>query len=152
MPEPKISYEKVDKKTQRGLVVRAPSWERLYINAALAVTDSLVALDRLEATAREHVSVQGKNQAELMEQWLSAVLSLVNDRKFLSRRIVFDSFDGRTIKATLHGDQHDRLRHGTVEPTTIATDPKLEVGDASAPEPVFFTKFFLNETPNVSAP
>jgi SHS2 domain-containing protein len=146
MPEAKILYDKIEWKAQHGLLVRAPSWERLYINAALALVDSLIGISRVEIQSRKSIDVSAKDQHQLMAAWISAVCSLLTEDRFVPRRIVFEKFDGKKIAAAIHGEAHDRIRHGWVDGITMAEDPVLETGDSSeADGTVFYVKMYFKE-------
>src|SRR5262245_45978111 len=113
MAERKIQYQALDHKTP-GFVVTAPSWERLYIDAGLSLTDMMVRLDRLDTQERHSLLIMGNSKEELMAVWLSELLALFKNQKFLARRIVFNEFDGKKIKATLWGETYQPVKHGHV--------------------------------------
>lgn len=143
MPEPKIVYEKIEFRGQRGLFVRAPSWERLYINTALALVDHLVGITRIESEARQAVSLSAKDLPNLMEKWMTTICRLMTEGRFVPRRIVFEKFDGKSIGAVIHGEAYDPIRHGLIEEISVAKDPELALGEGSDSD--FFVKIFFNE-------
>ena len=146
MPERKIAYEKLQGKSHHGIVVKAPSWQRLYIDAALALTDSLVPLDSIHDTETKTVSVQGANLKELMEHWLKAIILLFRNDKFLCRRVVFEKFDGKSIQARCFGEAYDRIRHGLPGGDFIDVNGlPMEIGEGTGSESGFFVKVFLRE-------
>lgn len=143
MPERKIQYETVSNKADTGLLVRAPSWERLYIDAALSLTDMMVPLNRIDTKERRGLTVIGEGRDGLMLQWLNAVVQLFANEKFLAHRIIFESFDGKKIKAALTGDKFDSVRHGGVTLIKRVKPEHLELSDATSPEPHFYARIFL---------
>lgn len=144
MPERRIEYRTLEHKADTGFEVLAPSWERLYIDAALAMTDMLVKQDLIQTSDRRAVTVAGENRDQLMVKWLNEVLFLFEKEKFLAHRIVFNKFDGKAITATLFGEKYEPIRHGHVSEIKAVTYHQLQLGDKPGPEPVFFARVFLD--------
>jgi len=143
MAERQIDYQIVNQQLNSGFFLTAPSLERLYIDGALALTDFLVKLDRIQAVDTRQIIVTGANRDELMAQWVAAILSLFDKDKFLARRVVFRKFDGRRIEATLHGEKFDSIRHGG-SPNLKSLVPNLmQITDKWDPEPQFSLKLLL---------
>lgn len=145
MPERKITYDRFQEQDRNGILVKAPSWERLYIDAALALTDVIGRLDAVDVVDKERLTASGKNTAELMLNWLNEILKLFREKKFLARRIVFEKFDGKTITATLSGESHKPLRHGVPPEIHVLESAHLSFGDGTNPEPHFFVKAVLSK-------
>lgn len=143
MPERKIEYQPLDRRASTGFHVTAPSWQRLYIDAGLALTDTLVKLDRIKDQDRQVVVATGSNREELMLRWLSGLLALFSQDKFLAKRIVFDEFDGKSLSATLWGESYNPLRHGHVAESKALTSQQVEMGEKASPEAHFYAKVFL---------
>jgi len=144
MPERRIEYQKVSHKSDTGYLVTAPSLERLYIDAALALTDQLVALDLIDTSQKRSLSVSADNPSSLMAKWLSEILNLFEKEKILCRRIVFNQFDGKKLTATVFGQIYAPLRHGHVAGLLSISSEKLQMGDNPNPEPHFFARVFLD--------
>lgn len=143
MPERRIEYQQVSHKSDTGYLVTAPSLERLYIDAALALTDQMVKLDLIDTSERRTLSASADNRTALMAKWLSEVLALFDKEKILCRRIVFNQFDGKRIGATVFGQKYDPVRHGHVAELKAVTHEQLQMGDKPEPEPHFFARIFL---------
>ncbi len=143
MPEPRLDYIKITHKAEAGFSIEAPSLERLYINAALALTDSLVSMDRIGDQERRTIVVQAESKESLMVAWLNRVLLELTQTRFLCRRIIFEKFDGKQIRATLRGEIYSPLRHGHVENVKGVVEP-VEMGEQYEPTIQFFTRVFLN--------
>ncbi len=143
MPERKVDYKKVTNKADVGLFVTAPSLQRLYIDIGLAFTDSLVQLDVVKDTEKKAVAAAGNTREALLLAWLTELLALFQNDKFLAKRIVFDKFDGKMIQATLWGEIYQSTRHGSVPRIKSIRQTPLEIGDKSSPEPHFFAQVFL---------
>jgi len=144
MPERKITYEVLEHTADTGFLVKAPSWERLYIDAALALTDTMVKLDTIADKETRHLSIKADNKESLMVKWLNEILFVFERDKFLAHRIVFDSFDGKSISATLSGEGYAPTKHGSVSEIKAVTYHQLELGDKTEPEPHFYAKVFLD--------
>jgi len=145
MPERKIAYQTFQHQAASGFVITAPSLERLYIDAALSLTDQLSRLDRIESRDRKTVQVSGTTRDELMRCWLNHILDLFEREQFLSHRIVFNKFDGKEISATLWGEVYQPTRHGHVGKVEAVEPGHVEVGDKEKPEPHFFAKVRLGK-------
>lgn len=144
MPERKIVYEPLEHTADTGFLVKAPSLERLYIDAGHALTDQVTRLENIKEKERRTIEVDANDKESLMVGWLNEILFLFEKHKFLPKRIVFNKFDGKKIVATLWGETHEPTRHGHVSEIKILTNHQLEVGEGALPEPHFFAKVFLD--------
>ncbi|NBX67944.1 MAG: archease [Proteobacteria bacterium] len=144
MPERKLSYQPLDHKSDTGFSIEAPSLQRLYIDAASALTDLMVKLDLIEENEKRTISVEAPNKEQLLVKWLNEILFLFEKDKFLSKKIVFDFFDGKKITASLFGEFYQPVRHGHVSEIKAVTFHQLELGMRSEPEHSFFAKVFLD--------
>ena len=144
MPERRIEYQTLEHKADTGFQVTAPSLERLYIDAGLALTDLMVKLEQIQTVEKRSVAVKADNRDQLMVKWLSEILFLFEREKLLVRRIVFNKFDGKSIEATVFGERYEPIRHGHVSEIKAVTYHQLEVGDRPLPEPHFFARVFLD--------
>ncbi len=143
MPERKIEYQQLNQKADIGLQISAPSLERLYIDAALALTDLRVKLDTIKEESRKSLVVQADGKDKLLTAWLGALLDLFAAEKFLPKRILFTRFDGKKIEATLRGETHVPVRHGTAGGFKKVSAKDLEVGEKAVPEPHFYARVFF---------
>lgn len=144
MPERKIEYQRLEHKADTGFLVKAPSWQRVFTDAALCLTDLRVQLDRISDGEKKTVRVQAEDKERLMVKWLTEVLFLFEKEKFLPKRVVFTAFDGRSIQATLWGESYNPLRHGSVSEIKAVTYHQLELGEVPGGEPLFFARVFLD--------
>jgi len=144
MPERPIEYQVLEHKADTGFLVKAPSLQRLYIDAALAMTDMRVKLDRISDLEKKTATVSADTRERLLVGWLNEILFLFERHQFLVRRIVFDAFDGKQIRATLWGQTYDPIRHGSLSEVKAVTYHQLQVGDRASPEPHFFAQVFLD--------
>ena len=137
MPERKIAYDRISIQKDVGLLLTAPSYERLFIDTALASTDFRFPLELIETAEQKRIEVKAKSLAELMAIWLQAVFALSQQDKFLPKRIVFEKFDGTSIKASLHGEKHNALKHGGNDSVTAVVCEGIRLGEAKLPESGF---------------
>ena len=145
MAERKIDYQTFQHQAHSGFVITAPSLARLYVDAALSLTDQLSRLDRIESRDCKEIKVSGGTREELMRIWLNWVLEAFAKDKFLSHRIVFNQFDGKTISATLWGETYQPVKHGHVVEVKAIEAGQIEIGDKATPEPHFFAKVKLGK-------
>jgi len=144
MGERQISYQRLEHKSDTGFLVRAPSLARLYVDAALALTDHLARLNTISDETRNQISLTAADKESLLVNWLNEVLYLFEQRKFLSKRIVLDQFDGKKISATLWGSDYNPIKHGHASEIKAVTYHQLELGYVEKPEPHFFARIFLD--------
>lgn len=135
-------YQRLEHIADTGFYVTAPSLERLYVNAALSLTDHFVPVGKLTSALSKKVSVEAENRERLLVNWLNEILFLFEKEKFLAGRIVCDFFDGKSLKATLWGESYDKIRHGKVSEIKAVTYHQLEIG--STPDNQFFARIFLD--------
>jgi SHS2 domain-containing protein len=116
--------------------------ERLYVNVGLALTDLMARIESIEEKDRREVKISSESAPKLLLKWLNEILRLFEEDKFLARRIVFDKFDGKTIHATLRGEQHEPVRHGSGVSIKKLVADQLELGDSPHPEPHFYVRVY----------
>ncbi len=144
MPERKIEYQRLDRQKDLGFLVKAPSWQRLYTDAALCLTDLRVQLDRVSDGEKRTMEVVAESKEDLMAKWLAEVSALFQKDGFLPKRVVFTRFDGKSIQATLWGELYNPLRHGSIPKDQTITCRTLEMGEIPGSEPNFFARVLFN--------
>ncbi len=146
MPERRVTYEVIGKGQQNGIEVRAPSAQRLFIDAALGLCDYRVALDLVKEQDKESISVEGTSIFELFHHWLDAVAAIYGKNKFLPSRIVFTQFDTKSLKATLTGEAYVSARHGYARPFKSVLLDGLEFGEVGSEiEGEYRGRFYFGE-------
>jgi len=143
MPERLLEYQTLNQKIDKGFQIQAPSWERLYIDSALAIPDQLVNLSTLEAQDRFFIKVSALSPQSLLADWLNEVWTLFEEKGFLTKRIYFNSFDGKTIEATLLGELYDPIRHRHIPHLKRLSETETQVGVLSNGETGFFARVYL---------
>jgi len=144
MPERTLSYETLNQKLDKGFHIKAPSWERLYIDSALAMTDQLAKLSTIESKERFSIKVTSESPSSLLVAWLNHVWELFENNKFLTKRIYFSSFNGKTIEATLLGEIYDPIRHGHITHLDRISEKDTQMGSLQSGDSGFFAKVFLS--------
>ncbi|MBI4405422.1 MAG: archease [Deltaproteobacteria bacterium] len=144
MAENKIEYERLEHKADAGFAVEAHSLERLYINAALALTDMLVPQQTIQELERRAIEVQADDRETLMVRWLNEILFFFEKDKFLAKRILFENFDGKHIESVLWGDTYDPIRHGLASEIKAATYHQLKLSEVTTPELKFRAEIFVD--------
>lgn len=140
MPERKISYHGLEKTTESGFKIAAPSLQRLYIDAGLALTDQMLSLDLIKDSEKHTLNIDGENKEALMLNWLNSVLSLYEKNQFLCKRIVFNQFDVRKLQASVWGESYVSTRHGYLKPIITLKMNQLDMGMGTDPESLFYLR------------
>ncbi len=142
----KVSYEVLEHKSDTGFMVTAPSFQRLYVNAALALTDMRVSLDLIDTGLKKTVEVSADDKESLMVKWLNEILYLFDAERFLCGVVVITEFSLKKIKATLHGQTYIPTKHGHVSEIKAVTYHQLQIGELNKSEngPEFFARIFVD--------
>ncbi len=104
-------YEHFDHTADLGLRIRAASLEELFIEAAHALTDALVAQrTSVRPSERTAIRLEAAERTDLLHDWLAELLYL-----FEAERMVFSRFDvslppGK-LEATAWGEPLNPNRH-----------------------------------------
>ena len=115
MAERKVTYQRLDGASS-GFTLKAPTLERLFIDAGLALTDSWTKQDFIADLERRAIALRAANFQTLLVLWLNELIRLAAQEKFLAKRIVFEKFDGTTLTAALFGELHSPPKHGHLTP------------------------------------
>ncbi len=142
MPERRVAYQTVPNKQQMGLSLEAPSLQRLFIDAGLALNDYRISLDLVRDEDKQTVRVQAGDKEGLMLAWLQRLADLFNEKQFLATRIVFRQFDGKSIDAYLSGETYQPTRHGYAKPIVTITGP-ISIREAPSQDGSIVMTFFF---------
>ena len=104
----------------------------------------MVKLDLIAEPDKKSVTVMADSKEQLLVKWLNELLFLFEHHKFLSKRIVFNHFDGKKIVATIFGETYQPVKHGHVSEIKAVTYHQLELGMRSEPDHTFYAKVFLD--------
>ncbi len=144
MPERQVAYQSIENKKHLGFIVTAPSWQRLYVDSALAMTDKMVSLDLILERDKKTITVTEANPKALMISLLNAVLELFEKDQFLAKRIVFNEFDGKKITAILFGEKYVAVRHGYRTDLKSSNEKAVEMGDSPTEPNQFYAKVTIH--------
>lgn len=118
MAERKIEYRRVQRGKRVGILVEAPSLQRVFLDTGLAFFQSLVTGSRAEIPldpVPKRLALQATNSQGLFKEWAVALLNLYSVERFIVSRAIFEKFDGKTLNAVLHGSAYTPLAHGAFQ-------------------------------------
>lgn len=144
MAERKIIYESLKHQAKGGFLIRAPSLERLLIDAALSFVDQQVCLDLIKDSVKKTVSVEAPSKENLMVKWIQSIHTLSEKERFLPKRIVFNKFNGKRIEATLFGDAYEPTRHGALGKIGAIACQQLQLEESTNGEMHFFARILFD--------
>ncbi|MBY0370724.1 archease [bacterium] len=143
MPERRVTYDTFSQGQQTGIELQAPSLQRIFIDAALALSDWRIALDLVKEESKETVALEATGLQPLLHAWLNACAALHSKKGFLPYRIVFSQFDGKKLTATLTGETYTAPRHGYPRPFTSVSADSLRLEELGGTEGGYSLKFLL---------
>ncbi|HET7842076.1 MAG TPA: archease [Terriglobia bacterium] len=83
----------------------------VFVNAARALQDLSVDLGSIEARETLAVEVNGDNATELLVNWLSQLLFLVDAEGWVFRHFEIASLQETALNGSAQGEKFDRARH-----------------------------------------
>jgi SHS2 domain-containing protein len=107
----KMNYRCFDHTADLGLEVSAASREELYAGAAFALFDLLTDLATVRAGTTREMTVEGKDEAELLVNFLRECLYTWNGEGYLMKSCLVHQLTNHSIKALLRGEPFDPARH-----------------------------------------
>ena len=126
MPKPK-PYEPFEHTADVGVRVHGDTLAALLENAALALADTMVGLDRVEPRREQQITVAASDLEELVVNWLTELLYLfeVEGLVFADFTVTDVSPEGLTAKA--RGESFDPDRHPIAADIKAVTYHQLQV-------------------------
>ena len=109
-----MPYRFFDHTGDIGVTLTGPTRDALFAAAALAFTDSITPLDRVEPRRPEEVAVDAPELDLLLVDFLSELLYRFDTRGWLTRgadMAVRERDGGWTLEGTLSGEKLDPDRH-----------------------------------------
>ncbi|HDL03525.1 MAG: hypothetical protein DRP46_05880 [Candidatus Zixiibacteriota bacterium] len=96
-----------------GIIVTGKTVEELFSDAALGMTEIIVASENLEVRKKLTVELEADSMEDLFFDWLSEVIYLKDAENFLLKNCVMEINEGDRInlRASLSGDEIDPERH-----------------------------------------
>lgn len=141
--ERKVLYDVIAQGQLGGIRISAPSVQRLFIDAGLALSDYRISLDLVKDVDKHTIQVSGTSLEALFKNWLNANAALFNEKKYLPYRIVFTVFDGKKIEATLTGETYESHRHGYPKPFNELSREGFSFQPAPDDAGLFHAQFLL---------
>jgi SHS2 domain-containing protein len=106
-----MDYRVFDHTADLGVEVSAATVEELYAAAAFALFDLLTDLSKVRSGIAKEIVVTGKDQADLLVNFLREVLYLWNGGGFLVKTCLIREATPQRLKALLRGECFDPARH-----------------------------------------
>lgn len=108
----KRKYQLIDHPADLGLRAFGETREELFANAARAMFDQLVDLEKVATHQKSHLlTVEAPNQEELLVRFLSELLYLFTSEEFLPGRLEIIKMDDRHLEAKVWGERFSPSRH-----------------------------------------
>ncbi|MBN2438721.1 MAG: archease [Deltaproteobacteria bacterium] len=106
-----MAYRVFDHTADLGVEVTAATQEELYAGAAIALFDLMADLATVRAGTSRKVAVAGEDAADLLVNFLRALLDGYNGDGFLTKACLVTEIDSRRLRAFLKGERCDPARH-----------------------------------------
>lgn len=118
--------------TDMGIAAEGESLAALYVQAALGLRQIVTACSYIEPRTELPVEVQGEDREELMVNWLSELLFLLESRRLLPAAFEIDTLEIDTpgdcrLRARVAGEEFDPLRHYLEREIKAVTYHRIEV-------------------------
>ena len=110
-----------------GLEVDAPTLPMLFERAGLAMLALMVDLTGVAPRDVMPLVVEADGLAELLHDFLSALLVACTARGFVASELAVDAIDTRTVRATAKGERLDPARHDVRAEIKAVTYHELDV-------------------------
>ena len=105
-------YEVIDHTADIGIRVTGKSLEELFIRAAEALTDVMVASKpNLIPSIGISIDLKADFKEDLLIKWLQEILYIFDTRHLVLTRFFIDHITDTTLQGGAKGLKYDRLRH-----------------------------------------
>jgi protein archease len=105
------SFRVLEHTADVGFEAMGATREEVFANAARALQDLSVDLDRIEARDEIAIAVEGENASELLVNWLSQILYLSDAEGWVFRDFEIRRLRDCALEAIARGEKFDRARH-----------------------------------------
>jgi len=120
-------YQLLDHTADIGMVVYGTNFKELYSNSAFAMFDLITDTSRVKPKNSMVIEVEGNNPDELMVNWLSELLYVLESRSLLLIEFDILEIDRNRLKAEVRGEHYDPARHEYFTEIKAATYHQLKV-------------------------
>ncbi len=104
-------YEYIEHSADLGFKAFGTTIEELFVNAAEALFEVLVALDSIRTRDKHIIHVDSIDLETLMVGWLNELLYRFETEGFLLKRSQIDKMASCSLQATVWGEIIDPVRH-----------------------------------------
>lgn len=120
-----MKYILTDHTADFGLRIFGDNPQKLFANAAFALSDLISERERLAGTERFEIHAAGEDWPDLMFNWLRELLSLWTGREFLIRDAEVSAISEYELTAQVGGDFYDPEKHVIREEIKAVTYHRL---------------------------
>lgn len=120
-------YQLLDHTADLGMAVYGTSLKELYSNSAFAMFDLITDISKVEPKLSIVIEVEGNNPEELMVNWLSELLYVLESRSLLLIEFNILDVDQDRLKAEVRGEPYDPARHEFFTEIKAATYHQLKI-------------------------
>jgi SHS2 domain-containing protein len=104
-------YEFIDHTGDIGVIVRAPTLEGLFSEAARAMMEIIADGSAARPQRSERIVVEGEDLAEVLRGWLGELLYRFSAGGMIFVEFAIDSVGERRLEARASGEPYDPARH-----------------------------------------
>ena len=124
-------YEHFDHTADLGLRIRAASLEELFMEAARALIDALVAQrGSIRPSDQRVIRLEADERTDLLHDWLAELLYLFEAERMLFNRFDVSLLPGK-LEATVWGEPFDPARHEIEQEIKAVTYHGLKIESAT---------------------
>ena len=120
-------YQLLDHTADIGMAVYGTNLKELYSNSAFAMFDLITDTSRVKPKNSMVIEVEGNNPDELMVNWLSELLYILESRSLLLIEFDILEIDQNRLKAEVRGEPYDPARHEYFTEIKAATYHQLKI-------------------------
>ena len=124
-------YEPFDHTADIGVAVHGDSLEQLFEHAALAFSDTLIGVDRIQPTTERTIEVAAGDVEELMVNWLSELLYQFEAEKWVFAVFRVTELSSQRLVAKVRGERYDEDRHALAADIKAVTYHQLKVAEVN---------------------
>jgi SHS2 domain-containing protein len=123
------SFAYFEHQADMGIIGRGATVEEAFSQAARAMFNLMVEVDRVKPRVQVTVECQANDRAELFVEWLNNLLAEADIRRMVLTRFQVDQLSDSHLKGSGWGESLDPLRHRPKIEVKAATYSMLFVGE-----------------------
>jgi len=124
---PKQRYRVFDHTADLGLEIYGTDEKELFLNAAIAVFDTMTELDCVTVKEKRHFSIEGSDREDLLINFLREILYMCNGEGFLLKECSISDIDDCHVIGTVRGEVFDPKKHRIKTDIKAVTYHQIEV-------------------------